>query len=243
MPTSTVERVLRNAQSLLEENDCPTAIEELQRTIDEFPDEGRLLDLLGVALWDSGSVQESIDTLEQASMLVPLSPEAQLALGLGYEVAQKRELASNVLISLASRENLSPSILEQLARALGRANELSVALHVCERAAQLQPDSTAPLLGISYYMARLGASSRQILPVLFRALHLDPEDNSLRILLARRLHDCELCDEAAEVLRVVDSSSTTCPNCLYAMHEIFQAAGDTGRAAECYSLLANRDES
>lgn len=237
MTTKNIQQMLEDTRALLEDGNCPEAIAKLGEALVDFPDEGLLWDMLGVAYWDAGAVQDSIDALEHASMLVPLSPEGQLALALGYEVAQKHELSTELLTGLAARDNLSPNVLEQLARALGRAGDSDVALHVCERAAQLQPESTAPLLGIVFYMARLGASSRQMLPTLFRALHLDPTDSAIRILLARRLHDCNLSEDAAEVLRLVDLSTYACPNCLHAMHEIFVAAGDETLAAQCTEVL------
>ncbi len=237
MCTSTVACALREARRLLTDNDCPAAIEKLNQALADSPDDGRLWDLLGVALWDSGAVQDSIEALEHATILVPLSPEGQLALGLGYEVVQKRELALELLLGLAGRDHLSPAILEQLARALGRAGEFSTALHVCQRAASAMPESPAPLLGVAYYMTRLGASSEQLLPALFRAMHLDPHDTGVRILLARRLHDCGMSEDAAEVLRLVDLSKYRCVRCLAAMQEIFQAAGDFESADECQAAL------
>ena len=239
MTAKTTSEVLQSTRRMLEEGDCETAIAELDAALVDFPDEGQLWDRLGVALWDAGTAHESVDALEHATTLVPLSPEGQLVLALGYEVLQKRELSTELLIRLASRDPLPVRVLEQLARALGRAGEDSVALHVCQRAQRALPEAAAPLLGIAYYMARLGASSQQMLPALFSALHLDPENSAVRILLARRLHDCGLHEDAAEVLRLVDFSKCDCRNCLQAMHEIFQSAGDVALAAECKQLVGN----
>lgn len=215
------------------------ALAELSAVVDAAPDEGRLWELLGIGHWEIGQVRESIAALETAMTLVPLGPEATLALGLGYEVIQKLPLAKDLFIDLAGRDALPLRVLEPLARGLGRANESGLALAMCERAATSQPDELGPLMGMVFYMGRLGRPAEHLLPVLLRALGLAPEDFTIRMLAARCLHDCGLAEDAAELLRVADYLDSSCPSCLHAMQEIFLAAGDEPAAADVVERLAD----
>lgn len=221
----------------LSRGDAALAIADLSIALDESPDEGRLWELLGLGQWKFGAVQESIRSLETAMTLIPLGAKATLALALGYEVIQKFSLAKGLLVELATRNELPTTVFEALARGLGRANEPALALAVCQRAAAAHPDKLGPLMGIVFYMGRLGVSSERMLPPLFRALDIASKDFSIRMLTARCLHDCGLSEDAAEVLRVVSFLDSRCPNCLRVMQEVFHAAGDERTAAQVVERL------
>jgi hypothetical protein len=87
-------------------------------------------------------------------------------------------------------------------------------------------------------MARIGKGDEEILPVLFRAFHLEPDDFDTRLLLARRLRDCGRAVEAAYLLAAAPIELSSCPRCLHTMREIFVDAGDAENAARCIAALA-----
>jgi Flp pilus assembly protein TadD len=237
MRAFSVEQCRDHAVACLQQGDCRGAFKYLAVALSLAPDDGRCRELMGITHWEAGSPVEAVCHLERATLLTPLSPVGQLALALGYEVSGRRELSRDMLIALAGRAVLPLEVFEPLARALGRNGEPLLALETCRRASQADPGSTGPLLGAVFYMNQLGAPSQQTLSVLFRAHHLDPDDLSIRTLLARRLHDSGLSGEAAELLAVVDFSRVGCRSCLAAICEILLAAGDHERAAHCQKIV------
>ena len=48
------------------------------------PDDGRLLEVYGIASWHAGDPDSALEALEKATALVPLNPPAQLALACCY---------------------------------------------------------------------------------------------------------------------------------------------------------------
>ncbi|MEO1498611.1 MAG: tetratricopeptide repeat protein [Planctomycetota bacterium] len=237
MNSEAVETTFVSARRLLASGECTEAIELLEAAVADSPDEGTLWCLLGVAQWGIGSVEDSIASLETATTLVPVGAEGRLALALGYEVIQKRELASDLFVGLLSEEHLPYAVLEPLSRALARAKQPALALEVCQRAAGRRPDSAGPLRGMAFYMTQLDRASEEILPVLFKAFHLEPEDFDTRMQLAKRLLDCGRLEEAAYLMSVIEIESSCCPSCLVAMQEIFEAAGDSDNARRCLETL------
>lgn len=214
------------ALQYLQCGEAQQAIAALQHAVARTPGHGRLWQLLGIAQWEIGAVEASVASLETAMTLVPLRPEASLALALGYEVQQKHESSSGLLVALTQQDGLPTQLMEPLARALGRARKPELAYSVCRRASRAQPGEVAPLVGMVFYMRQTAASDEAVLPLLLRALGLAPEDFGVRMLAAQCLHQCGLSDDAAQVLRAADYVSSGCPTCLAAMQEIFAEAGD-----------------
>lgn len=225
------------ACALLADRHVADAIDLLGEAVEQDPDAGQLWSLLGVAHWTAGQVVDSIAALETALTLVPVGPEGRLALALGYEVIQKRALALDLFLGLNREEHLPLRVLEPLSRAFARADRLELALGVCRRAAKQHPDEVGPLRGIAFYLAKLGRDPEEILPVLFQAFHLDPDDFDTRLLLARRLHEAGRSTEAAYLLSIVEIETACCASCLHRMREIFMAACDLENADRCLSTL------
>lgn len=231
------DAIYREACALLAHNRVADAIDRLIDAVGDQPDEGVLWSLLGVAQWSAGQVGDSIASLETALTLAPLGAEGRLALALGYEVIQKRALATDLFVGLREEDDLPYRVLEPLARALARAEKPELALEVCQQAVLRRPDEVGPLRGVAFYLDRLGRGPEEAIPVLFKAFHLEPENFDTRMLLARRLHESGQTREAAYLLSVIDIESSSCPSCLNAMREIFASAGDHENAQRCVSTL------
>jgi len=237
MPRQAIDPAYGEACELLAGKRVADAIDLLARAVEREPDDGELWSLLGVAQCSAGQVSDSIASLETALTLTPVGPEGRLALALGYEVIQKRELATDLFVGLREEDGLPYRVLEPLSRALARADQPALALEVCQHAAVRRPDEVGPLRGIAFYLSQLGRNSEEILTVLFKAFHLDPEHFDTRMQLARRLHEAGRCQEASYLLSVVQIETSCCPSCLNAMREIFAAAGDHENAHRCVSTL------
>jgi hypothetical protein len=236
--SDTTDTAYAEACAMLASGNTCRAIAALVNAVEQEPDEGRLGALLGVAQWSVGAVTDSIASLETALTLIPLEVEGRLALALGYEVIQKRELAADLCVGIAEEDNLPYRVLEPLSRALGRADKPELALDVCREAVRRRLGDAGPLRGVAFYMARLGKDDDEVLPVLFRAFHLEPDDFDTRLSLAKRLRDCGRATEAAYLLAGVPIELSNCPRCLNAMREIFIDADDAENAARCLGALA-----
>jgi len=86
-------------------------------------------------------------------------------------------------------------------------------------------------------MTQLDREPEEILPVLFKAFHLEPQDFDTRMQLARQLLDCGRQQEASYLLSVLDIEQSGCPSCLTMMQEIFESAGDSENAERCLKTL------
>ncbi|MCH2595173.1 MAG: hypothetical protein MKZ95_05115 [Pirellulales bacterium] len=213
------------------------ARDELEAALQLDSNAGQLWELLGMVSYTQGDSSQTVDALEQASLLVPLANCSQYVLAVCYEKREQIDPAHAIYRHLASLNELDDNLLEPVTRALGRCDDCEGALRVCRLAARRNPDCPEPLIGMVFYMRRLNRSSEQILPLLFRAFHLNPEDNDCRLILARTLHECGRSDEAAYLLSYLAIEEFRCPNCLSAMEAIFNAAGDEENLARCHVAL------
>jgi cytochrome c-type biogenesis protein CcmH/NrfG len=232
------ERLYSKACLLLDGQRIGDALRVLRGAIKKHPDHGRLWALLGVAQWGVGAVTDSIASLETALTLVPLGADGRLALALGYEVIQKRDLATSLFCGLSEEEGLPDGVLEPLARALGRAGQFGRALRICHEASQRSPAEPGPLRGVAHYLEMLGRPPEEVIAVLFRALHLDPDNFDTRLRLAERLCDVRQPREAAYLLADLPIELSRCSRCLRRMRQVFVSAGDGENATRCVLALA-----
>ncbi|MEM8947437.1 MAG: hypothetical protein AAGD11_19845 [Planctomycetota bacterium] len=230
------------AEAKFLKGDFEGARETLDAALSVDADAGQLWELLGMVAYADSDINGAVDALERASMFVPLANCSQFVLALGYEKQHRDEPAYTIYRHLAAQRNLDDNLLEPVARALGRFDDCQGALNVCRLAARRSPDTTEPLMGMVFYMQRLGRPTEQILPVLFQSLHLDPEDNDCRLATARALHDCSRHEEAAYLLSQMPIESCRCPSCLNSMQMIFAAACDEESLSRCLAAQQALEE-
>ncbi|MEM1305132.1 MAG: hypothetical protein AAGG46_09550, partial [Planctomycetota bacterium] len=151
-------------------------VQSLADAVCRYPNAGRLWEVLGKAHLALGDADQAVSCLEHASCLVPLTTQGRLALGHAYEFTGRKSLARDLFLMLTDQDDLATVALAPLARGLGRLDEPARALDVCAEAARREPDLPGPLLGMVFYQRRLGYSHERSLPLLFRALNLDPDD-------------------------------------------------------------------
>jgi tetratricopeptide (TPR) repeat protein len=237
MPQNHGCDLLRRAAELHNAGQTAEAIRELQQYLDEVGEEGKTLEMLGTLLFADGDATGALSALEESSAMIPLSPRGQLVLAKCYDNARFPQAAAAIYLYLATLGNLDDELLEPLAAGLGKHCENQMALAVCRQAAQRMPDNPEPLMGIVHYMRRLRVPTERILPTLFRAHHLDPENKDCRITLAWLLHETGHSREGAHLLEQVDSERFTCIRCLTLMQHIFSAAGHDEQATDCGNRL------
>ena len=238
MANSAIDDTYERAVSLFNDNRLDDAVDLVTAELDQRPDDGRLWELLGTLAYAKEDFELALTAIERASLLIPLSPRAQLVLAKCYDRGGFRESAAAIYCHLATLPDLAVDLLATLAAGLGRCGECELALQVCRRAAESFPDRADPHLGIVHYMRRLRRPVKQILPSMFRAHHLEPDNVEYRVRLAWMLHESGCSAAGAYLLEGVDCEEFSCIRCLTLMQTIFDSVGDDANANACRQRLA-----
>jgi tetratricopeptide (TPR) repeat protein len=237
MSVTHKSEICRQAAELHQLGQTPQAIALLEEYLELNSDVGPAWELLGILAGDREDGQIAIAALEQASSLIPLSIEGQFVLARGYDRASFRESAKAIYLHLATLDRLEEQQLKPLAEGLGRHGEYQMALAICRQAAKRMPESSEPLLGIVYYMRKLRVPPERILPTLFQAYRLAPEDRDCRITLAWLLHETGQSAAGARLLEQLDCAEFTCIRCLTLMQHIHETVGNVDHANHCRHRL------
>jgi tetratricopeptide (TPR) repeat protein len=249
MSRSVTKSVYDRAKALQARGRLDLAMVSLERRL-RHDDDGQLWELLGIVAFARDDLDRSQSALEEASIRVPLSPRGQITLARCYDNNGLRESAAAIYRHLATLVAVETELLESLAAGLGRYGECELALAVCREASRRMPECTAALMGIAHYMRRLRYDVQEVLPVMFQAHHLAPENCELRISLAWMLYETGLANDAAALLEPVPCAEFSCIRCLTLMQHIFDAVGNEEDADVCrhrlmvlaYERTADREE-
>ena len=237
MVNSETKSIYEHVWALREAGRIDQAIAELRGYLSHDANDGRAWQILGTLFYDRADVAQAQAALECASVLVPLSPRAQLVLARCYDGAGHSAAAQAIYLHVATMQGFEVELLELLAAGLGRYGQFELALNVCRSAARLLPDDPMPLLGIVHYMYRLKRPIEHILPTMSRVVSLDPENRGLRIALAWMFNEVGQPAKAVAVLEQVACEEITCASCLERVQHIFEEAGDERSAAKCRAYL------
>lgn len=233
MSVTQGNEVCRQATDLHQAGQTLQAMAALHEFLEVDPDHGEAWEMLGLLAHVLDEMALAMSALERANALVPLSARSQLALARCYDRSNFRETAKSIYVYLATLPGLVDDLLEPLAAGLGRHGECQMALAICRQAAKRMPDNPGPLLGIVHYMRRLRIPPERILPTLFQAYRLAPDDNDCRITLAWLLHETGQSAEGARLLEQIDCEEFTCIRCLTLMQHIHESVGNVARANDC----------
>ncbi|MBA4016528.1 MAG: hypothetical protein C0483_05015 [Pirellula sp.] len=195
-----------------------------------FPDDGRFIQWQGLVWHAQGAFAAACRALETAALLIPLSIGAQIAWADAHLAAGRRDDARTILRFLAARiDDVALPHLPRLASGLGRAGEYALALDVCREASLREPEDDEACFGMAFFMNRLGYPAECVLPLLRRALALEPERPVYRLSVGVACTRLGLCDEAYELLCSVDPQQVTCMSCLRVMTRLFEQFDDARR--------------
>jgi pentatricopeptide repeat protein len=232
------ENALRRGLELYNQGEFIRADETARTSLAEFPEDGPLWQLHGMARRQVGDFAAALAALETASLLIPLDPAAECALADCYLKAGKTDLARQMYRHLATSGRCPTDGLLMLAARLGSVGDNAHALDVCREKWRREPVCHEALFGMAYYMRRLGRPIQAIIPVVRRAQELAPHLAAYRVLLASLLAEGGQMGEAYEMLlRDVPPDTVKCPCCLHRMLTIFRVAGDEARSKEVQAQI------
>ncbi len=205
--------------------------------VGEFPDDGPLWELLGVAYQRDGQYAEALHALETASLLKPLDIGARFCLAEAYAATGSHDLAVFVY-RMVSEDRRSPVwLLPKVASHLGELKEFEHALDVCQTIVERDAERHEAHFGIGFYLRRLGAKTERVIAAIQQAFDLAPETNLYRVVLASLLQEMGRHEEAYELLRQIPLSSVNCPHSLRRMLRVFHTASDMQRVLDCSRCL------
>ena len=197
------------------------------------PDDGALWQLLGLMRRERGDFEGAMAALETASVLIPLNSAARCALADCYARACKGNLARDLYRLLAADADCPTALLPAVASGLGSVGDDATALEVCRELSRREPERHEALVGMAFYMRRLGHPATSIIPVVSRAHDLAPRFAPYRVLLGTLMAHVGRHSEATDLLREVQPESIHCPCCLRRMMAIFRLAGDHALCDAC----------
>lgn len=204
--------------------------EELLRTaLLRFPDDGRFIQLQGLLWHAHRRFAAACRAFEAASLLVPLSAAAQLALADIYRRTGRNDDARTILSFLATRHDLPTILLPGLTAALGLLGEYQQALEVCRDASGRDPEQDEALYAMAYYMNKLEYPLECIVPLLRRAISLAPDSRLYRVSLGILCARSGNWDEAYTYFAPLDAAEMRCQTCVRIMARTFDRRGDIAK--------------
>jgi len=218
------------------DGDLVTAIELASAVVKVHPNEGRTWELLGLAWRDLGKPLPAADAFERASLLVTLTPLSSLCLAECYAVLQRRRLARDLYLLQAKQLADSVDMLLLAASGLEGIDEPQLALDVCRKAGNLDPESGQVVYDMCFYAMRSGCSASLAESLAWRAVELEPDNVHFRIglatLLVRLGHTHRAC-RVLQILELSDFRQVCCRCCLERIANLYQQAGSAEKAELC----------
>lgn len=214
------------------------ALKEITRAVAANEDAGRNWELMGLIFRDMAKPKSAINAFEQASVLVPLHPFSSLCLAECYGSIGKRELARDLYLVQAESEQVmaSTDLMLLVASGLEGVDEPHLAMELCRKASQLDPDSGQAAYDMCFYASRCGAQPALIESLAWRAVELEPRNVHFRVGLASlliRMHRFDKAYWVVSSLTKCQICDITCECCLERIERLFEFRGDEGRAAVC----------
>lgn len=203
----------------------------------EFPDDGSLWELLGVAHQRTGESQLAREALEMATLLKPLDIGARFCLAEAYAATGSREMAVFVYRLVSDNPQTPIWLLPKVASHLGELEEFAHALGVCQLIVERDATRHEAHFGIGFYLRRLGMSTDLVIEAITHAFELASDVPLYRVVLASLLREIGRNDEAYEMLRSLPPGSVNCPDSLHRMMLVFHSVNDVQRLLDCTRCL------
>lgn len=234
---STARELFQNGLGLLKRGDVASVVRLATDAVEEFPDDGPLWELLGVACQRNGQPTTALHALETASLLKPLDIGARFCLAEAYAATGSHDVAVFVY-RLVSEDPKTPVwLLPRVASHLGEMQEFEHALDVCLTIVARDNSRHEAHFGIGFYLRRLGAETDRVVASIQRAHDLSPATPLYRVVLASLRQELGQHEEAYELLRQVPLGPHNCPHSLHRMLLVFHTARDMQKLLDCARSL------
>jgi tetratricopeptide (TPR) repeat protein len=235
-----VKQYCESIQSFLEAGEYEKALGHAEDGLYLYPDDGRLWEMHGIALGCRRKIHEAMESLETASMLVPLSVFGQMTLAACYFRTHNLDTAKCIYEYLATREDLPAEILAELAKGLDQVGRTELAVEVCQTMVHRESECDSAWFAMACYMTKLDYPAETIVANARHAFDLRPSQVLYRVDLALLLAQHGRHEEAYHLLTEVDVTELLgipCPPRLIGLIAVFQKMDDENRVSACKSWL------
>ena len=239
--TNIVTDLRTTAQHLYESGNLDGAMIIVNECLEYDRENGRTLELQGLVQYSSEQYQQSVATLESASLRVPLRKPACVCLAHGYGRIGKRELSLDLLIEALESPDIPAPLLLQIGTGLDYVDRPDLALAVCRRSADISPEYAQTWYDMGYYIGRCGGPNSTIESLARKAVELDPENMRYRVGLAGLLVSRDAYGDAHQLVKDLSNAqieSMTCRCCLQRLIDIYEFAHDYRRVVVGQQRLA-----
>lgn len=218
------------------------SLESLDSAIQLSPECGRSWELKGLVQRSIGEIALACDSLEHASLLVPLSVSGQLTLADCFSRLGKNSLALLIAQHLLARGKLDASLLLVLAHIFNRCNQPGTSVEVCRLASRKDPTADQTYFDLGHFLGRAGRPVSEIIAVAKQAIRLAPQKLTYRVGLASLLWCENQPDEAYEQVAALTSEqimSLSCGCCLKKLVNIYWHAQAFAQSQACVDRLSD----
>jgi len=223
---------LHKCNQLMEADAC------LEEGIGQYPDDGRLWQLWGIARWLQRDFATALEALETAHGLVPLSPLAQCALADCYLCHGKTARAAALFRLLAADRKCPLSLIGFIASALATLGDHRRALRLFRRLVAHDASDHRAWFEIAVLMSRLDYPNDATAETLSQAFRLAPEILDYRLNLVFLRAKQGRLDSAYLLAARVSPADVALAFWLRKLHDLFHRVGDRQRCAACSQRLA-----
>lgn len=214
--------------------------ESLESAIQNFPECGRSWELRGLVQRSLGEVALACDSLEHASLIVPLSISGQLTLADCFSRLGKNSLALLIAQHLLARGNLDASLLLVLAHIFNRCNQPGTSVEVCRLACRKDPSADQAYFDLGHFLGRAGRPVADVIAAARQAIRLAPTKLTYRVGLASLLWVEKESREAYEQIAKLTGAqiaSLSCACCLKKLVNIYWHAEAFAQSQACVDRL------
>lgn len=240
---SDAEQISQLLQQAVDHGDADRVARLAEQRLRLAPHDGRVHEEIGLAFHEINRPGRAQELLELAQLMVPLKPEAELALAECHIKFDKPDLAVGLLENVGQREQVDTQTLLRAAAGMNGLGNCREAWLICRRAVRQSPDDGQAWFDLSVYMGRVGFPFSQIERVVQRAIDLEPDNVVFRISLASALARLGREDHAYAVIRefgVSELEQIGCSSCLESLRSLFEQANDWRGVCLCSEQLVQR---
>lgn len=232
--------MFEQAKAHYDSGEYAASFQIVKRGLRAHPDAGSLWELMGLLHYAHGDWEFAVDSLERASVLIALSPSGRVCLGLAYTRSGVTESARSQLELLIEDEQLSSSLMLQVAVGLDAIDCPHRAMAACRRVPENDPLLPQSYYDLSYYSARCGLPATTTEALVRRAVFLDPGNLAFRVGLCGFLIKQNRLPDAYEVIDVLNDDELEdidCRCCLERIADLFESVRDHRRNILCRQRL------
>lgn len=232
--------LVAQVEQLVGEGRPQDALEFIAHYCQRYPNHGAAFELLGLLEAQLGMPEAAIDSLEMASLIVPLEVLSSRVLSIQYIKVGKEELGIDLLHALGTASHVGESSMRLIAQDLVALNQPKLARDVVVTGLERNAGSAPLWHELCAIETRLGEPANQCLEHVRRAMELRPEVAEYRVTAATLLIMLDLVAEAFQVVSQINDfqlKSMCCECCVWRLICIFDCFDDHRRLKICYDRM------